>query len=175
VDDTLRDTVDYVAITRLQNAYADAVTRRAWSEFHHLFLPDAPIRVDTVTNPALDFIGRFLPGPVTVILESRSSIPELLTGGTGRIGVRIPAHDLALRIIRAFDSPITATSANISGESDPASPEEIRVPYDLLVDAGALSGIPSTVVDLVEGRILRSGESAQEIGEFLRVRAGKGA
>ena len=124
---------------------------------------------------ALEFISRFLPGPATVILEARSCIPDLLTGGTGMIGVRIPAHDLALRIIRAFDSPITATSANVSGEKDPASPQEIRVPYDLLVDAGALPGTPSTVVDLVEGRILRSGESAREIGEFLRHGAGMGA
>jgi SnoaL-like domain len=62
----LQDAIDYVAITRLQNAYADAVTRRAWAEFHDMFLADAPVRVDTVTNPVIalngpqqigDFIG----------------------------------------------------------------------------------------------------------------------
>jgi len=124
---------------------------------------------------ALEFISRFLPGPATVILEARSCIPDLLTGGTGRIGVRIPAHDLALRIIRAFDSPITATSANLSGEKDPASPEDIRIPYDLLVDGGTLPGTPSTVVDLAEGRVLRMGGSAREICEFLRRYAGRRA
>jgi hypothetical protein len=65
-DPGLQDTVDYVAITRLQNAYADAVTRRAWSEFHEMFLAGAPVRVDTVTNAVIaldgpqelgDFIG----------------------------------------------------------------------------------------------------------------------
>jgi hypothetical protein len=55
--DELRDTVDYVAITRLQNAYADAVTRRAWAEFHDMFLADAPVRVDTVTNPVIELAG----------------------------------------------------------------------------------------------------------------------
>jgi L-threonylcarbamoyladenylate synthase len=119
-------------------------------------------------DPALDFINRFLPGPVTVILEARSCIPDLITGGTGRIGVRIPAHDLALGIIRGFDSPITATSANVSGEKDPVSPGEVRVPYDLLVDGGSLPGVPSTVVDLVERRILRRGVLADEVDDYLR-------
>jgi L-threonylcarbamoyladenylate synthase len=126
-------------------------------------------------DPALDLIGRFLPGPVTFVLEARSCIPSLLTGGTGRIGVRIPAHDLALRIISGFDSPITATSANVSGERDPVSPGEVRVPYDLLVDGGVLPGAPSTVVDLVEGRILRRGALADQVGDYLREHAGKGA
>jgi hypothetical protein len=53
----VQDTVDYVAITRLQNAYADAVTRRAWSEFHDMFLSGAPVRVDTVTNPVIELAG----------------------------------------------------------------------------------------------------------------------
>ena len=57
IDDELRDTIDYVAITRLQNAYADTVTRRAWAEFHDQFLTDAPVRVDTVTNPAIELTG----------------------------------------------------------------------------------------------------------------------
>jgi hypothetical protein len=56
-DDALQDTIDYVAITRLQNAYADAVTRRAWSEFHDMFLAGAPVRVDTVTNPVIELAG----------------------------------------------------------------------------------------------------------------------
>jgi hypothetical protein len=55
--DELQDAVDYVAITRLQNAYADAVTRRAWSEFGDMFLDGAPVRVDTVTNPVIELVG----------------------------------------------------------------------------------------------------------------------
>jgi len=52
-----RETLDYVEICRLQAAYADAVTRRAWSELDALFLPDAPIRVDTVTNAPIEVVG----------------------------------------------------------------------------------------------------------------------
>jgi hypothetical protein len=51
------ETVNYVAICRLQDAYADAVTRRAWGEFDDFFRPDAAVRVDTVTNPPIDLVG----------------------------------------------------------------------------------------------------------------------
>jgi hypothetical protein len=57
MDDALQEAIDYVAITRLQNAYADTVARRAWAEFHDMFLADAPVRVDTVTNPVVELVG----------------------------------------------------------------------------------------------------------------------
>jgi hypothetical protein len=55
--DADRELLDYVAICRLQAAYADAVTRRAWSVLEALFLPDAPVTVDTVTSEPLEFVG----------------------------------------------------------------------------------------------------------------------
>jgi hypothetical protein len=54
VDD---DAVAYLSITRLQAAYADVVTRRAWPELEPLFLPDAPIHVDTVSRPVIELVG----------------------------------------------------------------------------------------------------------------------
>ena len=51
----------YLGITRLQAAYADVVTRRAWAELVDLFVADAPVHVDTVTNPVHEFVG---PGPL---------------------------------------------------------------------------------------------------------------
>ena len=47
----------YIAITRLQATYADVVTRRAWAELEPLFVPDAPIRIDSVTRPVVDVVG----------------------------------------------------------------------------------------------------------------------
>jgi hypothetical protein len=63
------DLLDYVAVCRLQAAYSDAVTRRAWSDLGPLFLPDATIRVDTVTGEPLEFtgaegIGGFISGAI---------------------------------------------------------------------------------------------------------------
>ena len=67
-----------------------------------------------------EFIEKFLPGPVTVIVPARKTIPGILTGGTGMIGIRIPAHGVAIQIIERFDAPITATSANLMEEKMPA-------------------------------------------------------
>ncbi len=117
---------------------------------------------------ALGFIDRFLPGPVTVVLPARNSVPDVLTGGTGMIGIRFPSHPVALRLIEMFDSPITATSANLSGSKDPVTPDECHVAYDLLIDAGKLPGTPSTVIDLVSGDIIRSGASVSEIEDYIK-------
>ncbi|MFA4876046.1 MAG: L-threonylcarbamoyladenylate synthase [Methanoregula sp.] len=114
-----------------------------------------------------NFIQAVLPGPVTVILEARKSVPDILTGGTGLIGIRIPSHERALRLIEAFDAPITATSANIHGLKDPQTPEECTVPRELLIDGGRLPGTPSTVVDLVGRLILRRGAEADKIEQLL--------
>lgn len=114
-----------------------------------------------------EFINRFMPGPVTAIVRARSSVPDILTGGTGLIGIRYPDHPLALQLIAGFDSPITATSANQSGAKDPVTPEECHVLYDLLIDGGRLAGTPSTVVDLANRMILREGTLASGIAGWL--------
>lgn len=113
------------------------------------------------------FIQAFLPGPVTVILPARNSVPEILTGGTGLIGVRIPSHERALQLIERFDAPITATSANLHGAKEPQTPDECTVPRELFIDGGRLPGIPSTVVNLVERRIVRRGAEAEKVEQFL--------
>jgi L-threonylcarbamoyladenylate synthase len=113
------------------------------------------------------FIEAFLPGPVTVVLRAKHILPEMLTGGTGLIGIRIPSHDLAMRLIERFDSPITATSANLHGAKDPATPDECTVPRDFFIDGGRLPGTPSTVVDLVNRTILRRGVRAEQVERLL--------
>lgn len=117
---------------------------------------------------AEEFLETFLPGPVTVVLKAKHSVPGILTGGTGMIGVRIPAHELAIGLIERYDSPITATSANLHGAKEPSSPDECTVPRDLFIDGGRLPGIPSTVVDLADRTILRRGASADRIEVFLK-------
>jgi L-threonylcarbamoyladenylate synthase len=114
-----------------------------------------------------EFINKFLPGPVTVIVKARAYLPSMLTVGTGMIGVRYPAHPVAIDLISRFDSPITATSANQSGARDPVTPGECHIPYDVLIDGGILPGIPSTVVDLVNRCIIREGALIGEVREYL--------
>ena len=120
-------------------------------------------------EPAMErFIREFLPGPVTVIMRARNSVPDILTGGTGMIGIRMPSHEIALKLISAFDAPITATSANLHGALDPKTPDQCTVPHEFLIDGGRLPGTPSTVVDLVKKTIIRPGAEIERIGQFFR-------
>jgi L-threonylcarbamoyladenylate synthase len=113
------------------------------------------------------FLTTFLPGPVTVVLPARKTVPAILTGGTGLIGIRMPAYDLAIKLIAKFDAPITATSANLHGAKDPLIPAECTVPYEFLIDGGRLPGTPSTVVDLTEKRVIRAGADIDRVARFL--------
>ncbi|MGZ8764847.1 MAG: nuclear transport factor 2 family protein [Acidimicrobiia bacterium] len=69
MDDLSRETIDVVAISRLQAAYADVVTRRAWLELHDIFRPDAPVQVDTITATPIELtgpeeVGAFISGAI---------------------------------------------------------------------------------------------------------------
>jgi L-threonylcarbamoyladenylate synthase len=126
--------------------------------------------VAKVDDFAAGFVENFLPGPITVVLPARNSVPEILTGGTGLIGVRFPRHPVALRLISLIDSPITATSANITGAKDPVIPDECTVAHDFLIDGGKLPGTPSTVIDLTARRIIRAGAQVEQVMTYISSR-----
>ncbi|HEY3043814.1 MAG TPA: L-threonylcarbamoyladenylate synthase [Vicinamibacterales bacterium] len=97
--------------------------------------------------------AKFWPGPLTLLLSAPAALARDVTGGTGRIGVRVPANAVARAICRAADRPITATSANRSGQPATADPAEVErtlgEDVDLLIDAGPTpGGEPSTIVDV---------------------------
>lgn len=101
-----------------------------------------------------------LPGPFTLILKKKKCVPDLLTAGSQKIGVRIP--DSRICRILAKNLPITATSANISGQKPSLNIKKIAKIFaskiyskrgrgvDLLLVGKNLSGKPSTVIDLTE-------------------------
>ncbi|MCI9377506.1 MAG: threonylcarbamoyl-AMP synthase [Eubacterium sp.] len=106
----------------------------------------------------------FWPGPLTIILKKQSSIPYETTGGLDTIAVRMPAHPVALGLIRASGCPIAAPSANTSGRPSPTLASHVAEDLDgkipLILDGGEVGiGIESTIVDLTENvpTILRPG------------------
>ena len=106
----------------------------------------------------------FWPGPLTLLLAAPTTLADAVSGGTGRVGVRVPAHAVARAICRAAGRPVTATSANVSGEPASADPDVVaRALGDrvgLLVDAGRTpGGPPSTIVDVTgtTPRLVRAG------------------
>ncbi len=107
---------------------------------------------------------KILPGAITLILKKKSSLPELL--GKDKIGIRIPANEIARKIAKG--NPITSTSANKHGMEEPRSIEtakkQLGEKIAIYIDGGILKGKASTVIDLSEGRIkiLREGEISKE-------------
>jgi L-threonylcarbamoyladenylate synthase len=123
---------------------------------------------------ARNAIERLMPGPVTLVLPASLTVPEMLTGGTGKIGIRMPDHEVASGLARALGGPVTATSANLAGLPGLTTAEGVisSLPdIDLVLDGGATPGAPaSTVVDLTcdPPRILREGRvSKARIVELL--------
>ncbi len=106
-----------------------------------------------VDSRAEILVRNFMPGALTLILRSR--IPEI-TGDT--VGVRIPDHFIPIALMRKI-GPLTLTSANKSGALNPVRVEDaldLNVKY--AIDCGNLSGMPSTIVSLVDGiKLIRAG------------------
>lgn len=122
-----------------------------------------------INSIADNLYTHFLPGPITVISESKHAVDERLESATGGLGIRIPKYDFALNLIRAFGKPLTATSANTSGKKEPYSltdwqnytSTDRQAFVSLFIDAGKLADRPtSTVVDttLNDPQILRQGQ-----------------
>ena len=114
------------------------------------------------------FIGKLLPGPVTVLLKKKEKVPDVLASASGLVGIRFPDHETAIRLIELAGVPITSTSANVSGEAPPAKVGDIGIKADYIIDGGDLKGEPSTVVDLVNRRIVRKGAKYGEVAAALR-------
>jgi L-threonylcarbamoyladenylate synthase len=99
---------------------------------------------------------RYWPGPLTLVVPKRPQIPDIVTAGLPTVGLRMPAHPLALELIRAAGVPIAAPSANRFTELSPTMaghvPEELA---DYVLDGGpARVGIESTVLSLAGSPVL---------------------
>jgi L-threonylcarbamoyladenylate synthase len=117
--------------------------------------------------------GEFWPGPLTLVLLAAARLPDFLLGPGRTIAVRIPPLPWLRALVREVGEPLTATSANLSGEKELADPAEVAAVFrgkvDVIVDGGpAPGGAPSTIVDLTssEPRILRLGKISE-----VRIRA----
>lgn len=118
---------------------------------------------------------RFWPGGLTLVLPRSSAVPDAVCAGGDTVAVRVPDHPVALALIRAMGAPMAASSANLSGQPDPVTAEEVRKALgealDLILDGGRCpGGIPSTILDLTREppRLLRLGAiSVEELRAVL--------
>lgn len=129
-----------------------------------------------VPEAAFRLAEKFWPGPLTLILNKRERVSELLTGAQQTVGLRIPGHEVALQLLKEFAGGIAAPSANRFGRISPTTAqhvaEELGERVDVILDGGPCRvGLESTIVDLsgLQPVLLRPGAiSRQQLEELLQ-------
>lgn len=106
-----------------------------------------------VPEDALKLAEKFWPGPLTLVLHKSPRVIREVTGGLEKVAVRMPAHPVALALVREVGEPVAAPSANVSGRPSPTEAqhviEDLYGLIEVILDAGeTLHGLESTIIDL---------------------------
>jgi L-threonylcarbamoyladenylate synthase len=132
-------------------------------------------RLGEIRGLAAILANRFWPGPLTLVVQPRRKFPARITGDSLLVGLRIPNHETARRLIKECGGALIGTSANISGRPSLRTAEEVlrelegRV--ELVVDGGPASlGRESTVVRVLEDEITVLREGAISRDDILKAR-----
>ena len=130
---------------------------------------------EEVPDAARQLAEAFWPGPLTLVLRARSSVPEILRAGGDTVGLRCPRQEQTLRLLGELEFPLAVPSANPSGMESPKDADQVLQYFDgkiaAVIDGGRCAlGLESTVLDLSKTpyRILRQGSlPAEEIMDTL--------
>ncbi len=115
-----------------------------------------------------ELIRRFSPGPLTLVVRRKQTLPSVAVSNGDTVGLRFPSNPFFLELSKAFGKPIAATSANISGEKSAVRSHELKSVLDIadvVIDGGECElGLESTIVSLVgeTPKILRQGSFPKE-------------
>ena len=129
-----------------------------------------------VSAEAEKLIKAFFPGPLTIVLPKKDTVSDFVTANYNTVAIRMPQGELISAFLRECNVPVAAPSANISGQPAPSDAEPVIRDFcgkiEAVIDSGKTqSGVPSTIVSLVEGSpvILREGIiSKSEIDNILK-------
>jgi L-threonylcarbamoyladenylate synthase len=140
-----RDAVARIFAAKQRPAWDPVIVHIATEEMLQGVVKDVP-------ENARKLIAAFWPGPLTLLLPRTAAIPDAVTAGRPLVGVRMPAHPVALELIRRAGVPVAAPSANIFGHTSPTTAQHVLADLDgridAVIDAGATEhGVESTVLD----------------------------
>ncbi len=137
----------------------------------HLPDAEAAFRLGVFSKDAKRLADVIWPGPLTIVVERRKDCPIslLCSAGLSTVALRVPAHPMALELLKAVDRPLAAPSANRSGRISPTTADHVRASLgdtvDMILDGGSSTvGVESTVVRFTDDGpyLLRSGGVARE-------------
>ncbi|MDZ7897744.1 MAG: L-threonylcarbamoyladenylate synthase [Arcicella sp.] len=130
--------------------------------------------VESIPEKAMLLAQKFMPGPLTLLLPKRSSIPDLVTSGLDTVAVRIPNHPLTLALLAQLNFPLAAPSANPFGYISPTSAQHVaqqlgdKIPY--ILDGGECGiGIESTIVGFENDEVIVYRKGGLAIEEIEKV------
>ena len=133
-----------------------------------------------ITDLEKALIKEFFPGPLTIILKKKDTVPNIVTANSKTVGVRMPSNKIALKLIEYAEVPIATPSANISGKPSGTNMEDIMKDFegkvDCYIDDGPSKiGVPSTIVQVIDGvpHILRQGKITEELINKVKEKAKK--
>ena len=130
----------------------------------HVSTPDEAEKYAHTTELYYKLAERFMPGPLTVVLKAKSTVPTNTRGGLDTVAVRCPENPIARELIRLAGVPIAAPSANLSGSPSPTTArhvlEDMNGRVDMIIDGGESDfGLESTIIKLDDGiTLLRPGK-----------------
>ena len=114
-------------------------------------------------------IKEFFPGPLTMILKKKEIVPDIVTAGGATVGIRMPANEIALELIKKAGVPLATPSANISDKPSKTNIKDVMKDFpkgvDCFIDGGeSRIGVASTIVQVIDGvpHILRQGTITEE-------------
>lgn len=131
---------------------------------HIARLDQLALLTKNLSEDAQTLIEHFFPGPLTVIVEKKPAVPDVVTGGLSTVGVRMPRHPVAQVFLEACGVPVVAPSANLSGRPSPTTWKAVHDDLDgriacILQGDRSEAGLESTVVDCTDATpvVLRAG------------------
>lgn len=131
----------------------------------HIYDRDQIQDIAVLNNPDIDkLLDAFWPGPLTIVLPKKDSVPDLITSGHSTVAIRMPSHEVARLLLKETGLPVAAPSANRFGCLSPTTAEHVNSQLsgriDYILDGGACNvGVESTIMSLEDDRfeLLRPG------------------
>ena len=129
-------------------------------------------KIAYINKKTKKIVNKLLPGPLTLLLEKKKTIPKIVTGGLNTIAARIPNNEIALKLL-SKTGPLTVTSANIHGKKTASIVKDLKKEFQndvsIFLDDGKLNKSPSTIVNLTTEKPIIVRQGAIKIEQIMKV------
>jgi L-threonylcarbamoyladenylate synthase len=123
---------------------------------------------------AQQLANAFWPGPLTLVLEKQDHIPDIVTGSKNTVGIRVPNHPIALKLLEQLDFPLAAPSANPFGSISPTTAKHVADYFtdtlNIILDGGSCDmGIESTIIGFENGQAILYRQGSTKVEDIEKI------